>query len=55
MNERNEQSSCLVTAKKLPNVMVLGSYQLPAEPAILHEVAAREVLKRLQPLLEDAA
>ena len=50
-----EPSSCLVTAKKLPNVMVLGSYQLPAEPAILHEVAAREVLKRLQPLLEDAA
>ena len=51
----HEPSSCFVTAKKLPNVMVLGSYQLPAEPAILHEVAAREILTRLQPLLKEAA
>jgi hypothetical protein len=43
------------SAKKLPNVMVLASYQLPAEPAILHEVVSKEVLKRLQPLVDEAA
>ena len=35
-------------------MMVLASYQLPAEPAILHEVVAKYILERLQPLLDEA-
>ena len=44
----------LLAAKKLPDMMVLASYQLPAEPAILHEVVAKYILERLQPLLDEA-
>ena len=41
----------LCTAKRLPETMVLASYLLPAEPAILHDVAAKKVLQLLEPLI----
>ena len=50
--QRDERGFCvLCTAKRLPETMVLASYLLPAEPAILHDVAAKKVLQLLEPLI----